>query len=52
MEGRESPLFLSYFKETGLEILPGGVASGFNKARTNHGGRPVLHAHTHTHTHT
>ncbi len=31
VEGHESPLFLSYFKETGLEIFPGGVASGFNK---------------------
>lgn len=30
-QGRESPLFLSYFKRTGIEYLPGGVASGFNK---------------------
>jgi len=31
IEGHESPLFLSYFKDTGgLEYVPGGVASGFN----------------------
>eukprot|EP00752_Nemacystus_decipiens_P014256 g12677.t1 len=30
-QGHESPLFLSYFKSTGVEYLPGGVDSGFNK---------------------
>jgi hypothetical protein len=31
IEGHESPLFLSYFKETGgIEYLLGGVASGFH----------------------
>lgn len=29
-EGNESPMFLSYFKKTGIEYLPGGVESGFN----------------------
>ncbi len=29
VEGHESALFLSLFKEGGLEYLPGGVASGF-----------------------
>lgn len=31
IQEKESALFLSYFKETGLQYLPGGVASGFNK---------------------
>jgi hypothetical protein len=26
----ESDLFLSYFKKTGIEYLPGGIESGFN----------------------
>lgn len=30
-EGNESPLFLSYFKDSGIEYLPGGVESGFTK---------------------
>mmetsp|Transcript_8068 Transcript_8068/g.14597 ORF Transcript_8068/g.14597 Transcript_8068/m.14597 type:complete len:823 (+) Transcript_8068:52-2520(+) len=29
VEGSESPMFLSYFKSTGVEYLPGGVDSGF-----------------------
>jgi hypothetical protein len=30
VEGNESPLFLSYFKESGVLYLAGGHASGFN----------------------
>lgn len=30
-QGNESGLFLSYFKSTGIEYLPGGVISGFQK---------------------
>lgn len=29
LQGAESALFMSYFKDTGIEYLPGGVASGF-----------------------
>ncbi|CAI5721964.1 unnamed protein product [Hyaloperonospora brassicae] len=32
-QGHESPLFLSYFKTTGLQYLAGGVASGFNEVK-------------------
>lgn len=31
----ESPLFLSYFKEKGIEYLPGGTASGFTHVETD-----------------
>jgi len=30
-QGHESDLFMTYFKETGLEYLKGGMESGFNK---------------------
>ena len=30
-QGNESPLFMSYFKDIGMEYLPGGVESGFVK---------------------
>lgn len=30
-QGHESELFMSYFKKTGLEYLPGGMESGFHK---------------------
>lgn len=32
-QGHESELFMSYFKKVGLEYLPGGIDSGFNKVR-------------------
>ena len=31
VQGSESDLFMSYFKATGIEYLPGGIESGFNK---------------------
>ncbi|GMH50465.1 hypothetical protein TrRE_jg10313 [Triparma retinervis] len=31
VEGGESPQFLSYFKSSGIEYLPGGIESGFTK---------------------
>jgi hypothetical protein len=31
VQGFESELFMTYFKATGLEYLPGGIESGFNK---------------------
>jgi len=31
VQEHESELFMSYFKKTGLEYLPGGIDSGFNK---------------------
>jgi hypothetical protein len=31
IQGHESSQFLSYFKEGGIEYLPGGVESGFIK---------------------
>ena len=33
VQGHESPLFLSYFKDKGLTYLPGGVASGFRQVQ-------------------
>jgi len=30
VQGHESPVFLSYFKDRGLIYLPGGVSSGFH----------------------
>ncbi|TDH65534.1 hypothetical protein CCR75_007456 [Bremia lactucae] len=32
-QGHESALFLSYFKETGLQYLDGGVSSGFHEVK-------------------
>jgi hypothetical protein len=36
VQGNESALFLSYFKDTGgVEYVPGGVASGFRKVEVD-----------------
>jgi hypothetical protein len=36
VQGHESELFMSYFKDSGVEYLPGGVASGFVKVDRDH----------------
>lgn len=43
VEGHESPLFLSYFKEAGgIRILEGGVDSGFNQIKPEEYGTRLL----------
>lgn len=43
LQGSESQLFLSYFKDSGVEYLPGGVASGFKKVDPEHFEPRLLH---------
>eukprot|EP00904_Undaria_pinnatifida_P007549 jgi/Undpi1/3924/HiC_scaffold_16.g07292.m1 len=43
-QGRESPLFMSYFKQSGVEYLPGGVESGFNTMEKDVFRTRLLHA--------
>jgi hypothetical protein len=43
VEGHESPLFLSYFKATGITYLPGGVASGFKHVEEESYPERLLH---------
>jgi len=41
-QGNESNLFMSYYKQTGVEYLPGGVESGFVKVRLTPRPQPIF----------